>query len=65
LTPDILALKSPTQKTLSLGSLNIEDAEEKLIREALIKHSGNIKKASEALGINRTSLYRRMKKYGL
>jgi DNA-binding NtrC family response regulator len=47
------------------GGLNLEEAEKSLLRRALRTHHGNISKASEALGITRTSLYRRMQKYGL
>jgi transcriptional regulator with PAS, ATPase and Fis domain len=47
------------------GGLNLEEAEKSLLRRALRTHQGNISKASEALGITRTSLYRRMQKYGL
>ncbi len=50
---------------LKLDTLNIEAAEEALIREAIQKYQGNMTKAAKALGINRTSLYRRIEKYGL
>lgn len=46
-------------------SLNLEEMEEKLIKDALQKFKGNISLASEALGLTRASLYRRMEKYGL
>jgi transcriptional regulator with PAS, ATPase and Fis domain len=66
LAPEHLALRTKVKnRSISLASLNIEEAEEKLIREALAKYSGNMKRAAEALGINRTSLYRRLEKYGL
>jgi DNA-binding NtrC family response regulator len=48
-----------------LDDLNLEEAEKILLRKALTLHEGNISKAAEALGITRTSLYRRMEKYGL
>lgn len=47
------------------GDLNLAGAEKALLRRALKIHQGNISKASEALGITRTSLYRRMEKHGL
>ncbi len=43
----------------------LEAAEEKLIRMALKKHNGNISKAAAELGLTRTSLYRRLEKYGI
>jgi two-component system response regulator HydG len=50
---------------IKLDSLTLEGAEKYLLRKALATHEGNISKASEALGITRASLYRRMKKHGL
>ena len=48
-----------------LSSLNLEDAEKILLQKALSTHQGNISQAAEALGLTRTSLYRRMEKHGL
>ncbi|MGD9190768.1 MAG: sigma-54 dependent transcriptional regulator [Desulfobacterales bacterium] len=44
---------------------NLEDVEKTIIRKTLKKHKGNISHASEELGLTRTSLYRRMEKYGI
>jgi len=44
---------------------NLEEAEKMLIRKAISKHEGNISKAAKELGLTRTSLYRRMEKYGI
>jgi two-component system response regulator HydG len=44
---------------------NLEEAEKMLIRKAISKHGGNISKAAYELGLTRTSLYRRMEKYGI
>jgi DNA-binding NtrC family response regulator len=44
---------------------NLEDVEKAVIRKTLKKHKGNISHASKELGLTRTSLYRRMEKYGL
>lgn len=45
--------------------LNLESVEQKTIEKSLKKHSGNISHAAKELGITRTSLYRRMEKYGI
>lgn len=45
--------------------LNLDDLEKSAVEAALRKYSGNISHAAKALGITRTSLYRRMEKYGL
>ena len=52
-------------ETVSLDHLNIEDVERILIRKALQKHNGHITKAAQELGLTRSSLYRRLEKYGL
>jgi len=44
---------------------NLEQAEKLLIRKAISKHGGNVSKAAKELGLTRTSLYRRMEKYGI
>jgi DNA-binding NtrC family response regulator len=45
--------------------LNLDKVEQAAIEKALRKHAGNISHAANELGITRTSLYRRMEKYGL
>lgn len=52
-------------ETVSLDHLNIEDVEKILIRKALQKHNGHITRAAEELGLTRSSLYRRLERYGL
>lgn len=52
-------------ESVSLEHLNIEDVERILIRKALQKHNGHITRAAEELGLTRSSLYRRLEKYGL
>ena len=44
---------------------NLEGAEKMLIRKAISKHGGNVSKAAKELGLTRTSLYRRLEKYGI
>ena len=50
---------------LNLDHLNIEDVEKILIRKSLDKNYGNITQAAQELGLTRSSLYRRLEKYGL
>ncbi len=47
------------------NSLRVEDVERDTMIKAIEKHSGNMSKAAEELGMGRTTLYRKMKKYGL
>ena len=50
---------------LTIDKLNLETIEKLALQKALAKYSGNISKAAKELGLTRTSLYRRMEKYGL
>lgn len=45
--------------------ISIEAAEKEVIKSALQKNGGNISKAAEEIGMGRTTIYRKMKKYGL
>ena len=49
----------------AVASLKVEDVEKQAIQKAIERFDGNLSKASEELGIGRTTLYRKMKKYGL
>lgn len=48
-----------------LNSFNLSDVERDVIRRALAKCNGNLTRASEELGIGRTTLYRKLEEYGL
>ena len=56
---------SHTASEEQITSLNLEEMEEKMIKNALKKHKGNITLAAEALGLTSASLYRRMEKFGI
>ena len=56
---------SHTASEEQITTLNLEEMEEKMIKNALKKHKGNITLAAEALGLTRASLYRRMEKFGI
>ncbi|NVK84507.1 MAG: sigma-54-dependent Fis family transcriptional regulator, partial [Cytophagia bacterium] len=53
------------QSEINLEQYNLEDVERILIRKVLAKHNGNITHAAQELGLTRSSLYRRLEKYGL
>ncbi|MBN2102690.1 sigma-54-dependent Fis family transcriptional regulator [bacterium] len=61
----VLSATEPVSEELILESYNLEDTEKLLIQKILARYQGNISKAANALGLTRTSLYRRMEKHGL
>lgn len=42
----------------------VEDLEKTLIEEALTEHRWNVTRAADSLGVLRTTLWMKMKKYG-
>jgi len=58
------ARTTPIQEQ-ALSTLNLEEHEKMLVEKALRKHQGNVSAASKVLGINRSTLYQKMKKYGI
>lgn len=46
-------------------SLTVDEAEQRLVRQALERNAGNIQRAAAQLGLTRASLYRRLAKYGI
>jgi DNA-binding NtrC family response regulator len=61
LFPDAESLR----EGLFFEDYRLEEVEKTVIRKALKKNAGNISRTARELGITRTSLYRRMDKYGL
>ena len=50
---------------MEIESFNLEEIERKIITRVLKQNQGNVTQAAKDLGLTRTSLYRRMEKYGL
>ena len=59
-----LAARPNRGRTATLAEA-LAGPEKEIIRSALAVHGGSRKRAAEALGIDRTTLYKKMKKYGL
>lgn len=51
--------------TAALDQLSLEEVERVLIQKALTRAAGNVSQAAESLGLSRSALYRRLKRYGL
>ena len=65
--PDTILLntKSKAKDGNEGSSLNIEEVEKNAIIKSLKLHKGNVSLAAKELGLGRTTLYRKMTKYGL
>jgi DNA-binding NtrC family response regulator len=63
--PANLAVSSARPNAPSFDNMSIDEVESLLIRKVLRRCDGNISQASEALGLSRAALYRRIEKYGL
>jgi DNA-binding NtrC family response regulator len=63
--PANLAVAPSRPSAPSFDNMSIDEVESLLIRKVLRRCDGNISQASEALGLSRAALYRRIEKYGL
>lgn len=61
----LFSKKSHSNNEYQVDSFNLEDNEKKIISQALKSHQGNITMVANKLGINRSTLYAKMKKYGI
>ena len=64
-TDFFLASADQEGEGLIFDDYNLEDIEKTIIRKVISKYGGNISHAAKELGLSRTSLYRRLEKYGL
>jgi DNA-binding NtrC family response regulator len=66
ITPKELGLTAkPSGDSHDYENMTLEQVEQLLIEKAMISCDGNMKKTAEKLGIARSSLYRRIDKFGL
>jgi len=63
ISPEDVNLASPTSEEDQ--GLNLEMVEKNTIQKALLKYKGNYSTIAAELGISRTTLYHKIKKYGL
>jgi DNA-binding NtrC family response regulator len=64
LTDKDFSMQYQVLSDIRAGTLNLAENEKQLILAALEKHRGNISRAASDLGLERTALHRRIKKYG-
>ena len=60
-----LGLQSSAAAGSDVATMTMDEAERYLIRQALVRHDGNVVQAAEALGMSRSALYRRIQQHGL
>lgn len=65
LTPTDFPICQTPQQLSEITTFNLEEIEKTTIEKALNHYLGNVSHAAKALGLTRTSLYRRMEKYGI
>jgi DNA-binding NtrC family response regulator len=58
-------LPLPHSSNTHLDTTNLFELERRIIERALQRNNGNVKRTATELGLTRTSLYRRLDKYGL
>jgi DNA-binding NtrC family response regulator len=59
-----LGLRRDAGAAMPLDEMSLEDVEGVLIQKAMVRYGGNVSHAARALGLSRSSLYRRLEKHG-
>ena len=59
-----LGLRRDAGVAMPLDEMSLEDVEGVLIQKAMVRYGGNVSHAARALGLSRSSLYRRLEKHG-
>ena len=62
---DFLLREEEAENVIATNTLNIEEMEKVAIQNAVRKAGGNLTQAAKELGFGRSTLYRKMTKYGL
>jgi DNA-binding NtrC family response regulator len=60
-----LGLRGRPDASARLEDMKLEEVERYLIQKALDRHTGNVSRAAEALGLSRSALYRRLQRFDL
>lgn len=65
LSADDFLLRKGGSSADAPATTNLEELEELTVRKVVDKHQGNMSKVAKELGIGRTTLYRKLEKYGI
>ncbi len=60
-----LGLRTDRPSDVSLDEMTLEEAERLVIQRAMSRYEGNANEAAKALGLSRSTMYRRLEKYAL
>jgi DNA-binding NtrC family response regulator len=65
--PHLSDIPQPAQKGAlpEVGSMTLEEMEVQMIKKAMAFHQNKVSRVARALGLTRSSLYRRLEKYGI
>ncbi len=63
--PEDISLRFENTNASKKDNFNIDEIEKEAIQKAIQKHKGNLSNAAKELGMGRTTLYRKMNKYGI
>jgi len=63
--PLLTGLLPASQNSAEPETLNLRSLEKQAIQRAIAQHQGNLSKAAQALGLGRSTLYRKMMQYGI
>jgi len=67
LTPEdfVLRARSSSSQQIHESEISVEEYENKAIKKAMSKHNGNLSKAAEEMGMARSTLYRKIARFGM
>lgn len=65
LQPQDFLLNISNKSAVIANNYNLDEIEKNTIEQALRKFHGNVSKAAKELGLGRTTIYRKMEKYGI
>ncbi|HRX01491.1 MAG TPA: sigma-54 dependent transcriptional regulator, partial [Cyclobacteriaceae bacterium] len=64
-SPELLINSAPERSITTEKGLTMDEMEKRFIMQSLDDNEGNVTKTAQVLGMTRTALYRRMKKYSI
>ena len=62
---DLGLQRSQPNAAAQIEDMSLEEIEKLLIQKSLARFGGNARQAAEALGLSRSTFYRRLQQYGL